>query len=185
MPLHERREHFRIEDHIYFDYIVINKDHPALDHQATQELMNKNGKRFMEIHDYFQSIDQELTQLTQVLGTREPGLAHYLNLLNAKIDYLSHHLFMGDKLICRKASLSLGGIAFRIKEQLQSGTRIKIILYTKPKLIPVILTGSVVDCPAGANHGYRVSIHFEALTYEQEQLISEHLLLAQIGCRAD
>lgn len=53
------------------------------------------------------------------MAVKEPALAHYLNLLNAKIDYLSRQMLMSSKVQLRKVNISLGGMAFKTMEQIK------------------------------------------------------------------
>ena len=89
MPIHERREHFRIHDHLYFDYRITVPGEICSDLSIKNQLLGESGQRYMEATQYFQNIDVELAELTSAMGLKDPALAHYLNLLNAKIDYLS------------------------------------------------------------------------------------------------
>lgn len=185
MPVHERRQHFRIDDHLYFDYRVVVPGEFCSDLSLTNQLLGDGGQKYMEAAQYFQSIDSELSELTQSLGVKEPALAHYLNLLNAKIDYLSRQMMMGGKLQMRKVNISLGGMAFKSNELLKEKTQLKIIIYTKPQMIPIIVDAVVVYSQYQNETHYRTAVAFNELTNEQEQLLSQHILLAQVKSRAD
>lgn len=185
MPVHERRQHFRIDDHIYFDYKIIEPGDFCSDITLTNQLLGECGQKYMEATQYFQSIDNELAELTQSLAINEPTLAHYLNLLNAKIDFLSRQLLMTNKIQLRKVNISLGGMAFKTTEQIRDKTSVKIIIYTKPKMIPVIVDAIVVYSQYQSEAHYRTAVTFCNLTSEQEQLLSQHILLAQVKSRAD
>jgi hypothetical protein len=185
MPVHERRQHFRIDDRIYFDYRILSPGEFCSDLAITNQLLGENGKKFMEAAQYFQDLDNQMADLTQEIGIEYPGLAHYLNLLNAKIDYLSRHLLMTGDAELRKVNLSLGGMAFKTPEQIKEKTNIKIVIYTKPKMVPIVLDGRVVYSQYQGEAHYRTSIQFNGLTPEQEQLLSQHILLAQIKNRSD
>ena len=125
MPVHERRQHFRIEDQVYFDYKIITSGEVCSDKSITEELLGQNGKRYLETTQYFQSLDYELAELTQSLALQEPALAHYLNLINAKIDYLARHLLIGDKINLRKVNISLGGMSFKTKDRVKEKTHMQ------------------------------------------------------------
>ncbi|HAT8940678.1 TPA: PilZ domain-containing protein [Legionella pneumophila subsp. pneumophila] len=185
MPVHERRQHFRIDDHIYFDYQILAPGEFCSDIEITNQLLGENGQKYMEAAQYFQGIDYELAELTQVMAVKEPALAHYLNLLNAKIDYLSRQMLMSSKVQLRKVNISLGGMAFKTMEQIREKTNLKIILYTKPKMIPIIVDAVVVYSQYQSEAHYRTAVAFCNLTSEQEQLLSQHILQAQIKSRAD
>lgn len=185
MPVHERRQHFRIDDEVYFEYKVIEPRTFNSDKLLTDELLGNSGQRFLETTRYFQSLDYELAKLTQALALKEPAIAHYLNLLNAKIDYLMRHLSIGEKKPKHKVNISLGGMAFESKTKIKEKTPLKIVIYTKPKMIPIILNAIVVYSQYLPNHCYRIAVQFETLTPEQEQLLSQHIMLAQVQYRLD
>jgi hypothetical protein len=185
MPVHERRQHFRVDDHIYFDYRIISPGEFCYDLSISNQLLGENGQKYMEASQYFQNIDYELAELTQALAIKEPAIAHYLNLLNAKIDYLSRHMMMSNKLQMRKVNLSLGGMAFKTTEQIKDKTNLKIVIYTKPKMVPIIIDAVVVYSQFQGENRYRTAVSFTQLTAEQEQLLSQHILQAQVKNQAD
>ncbi|WP_298623405.1 PilZ domain-containing protein [uncultured Legionella sp.] len=185
MPVHERRQHFRIDDHIYFDYRVIAPGEFCSDLSVSNELLGENSQKYMEASQYFQNIDYELAELTQVLAVKEPAMTHYLNLLNAKIDYLSRHILMSGKLQLRKVNISLGGMAFKTGELLKEKTHLKIVIYTKPQMIPIIIDAVVVYSQYQNEASYRTAVSFTQLTSEQEQLLSQHILQAQVHDQSD
>lgn len=185
MPVHERRQHFRIDDHIYFDYRIIAPGEFCSDLSISNQLLGENGQKYMEATQYFQNIDYELAELTQVLAVKEPAMTHYLNLLNAKIDYLSRHILMSGTLQLRKVNISLGGMAFRTAELIKEKTNLKIVIYTKPKMVPIIVDAIVVYSQFQNESNYRTAVTFTQLTPEQEQLLSQHILQAQMKSQAD
>lgn len=185
MPVHERRQHFRIDDRMYFDYRVITPGEFCSDSAITSQLLGGNGKKFMEAAQYFQTIDSELSELTQEIALKEPALAHYLNLLNEKVEYLSRQMLMTGDLELRKVNISLGGMAFKTPELVKEQTNVKIVLYVKPKMIPIVVDARVVYSQYQNEAHYRTSVAFNGLTNEQEQLLSQHILLVQIKNRSD
>ena len=180
MPVHERRQHFRIEDQLYFDYKILEAGNCYSDKLIAEDLLGQGGQRYWEINQYFQTLDYELAELTQSLALKEPALAHYLNLINAKIDYLVRHLTIGEKTHLRRVNISLGGMSFKSKERIKEKTRLKMVIYTKPKMVPIIINAIAVYSQYLSQTCYRTAIQFESLTKEQEQLLSQHIMLAQI-----
>lgn len=185
MPLHEQRQYFRIDDNVYFDYRILIPGQFCSDLALTNQLLDEGGQRQMEASQYFQNINQELAVLTQTMGLKEPALAHYLNLLNAKIDYLSRQMFMSNKIQMHKVSLSLGGMAFKTTELVKEKTPLKLVIYTKPKMVPILVDAAVVYSKYIKENHYRTAVAFNSLTEEQEQLLSQHILEAQTKSRAD
>ncbi|MGQ3890636.1 PilZ domain-containing protein [Legionella sp. CNM-4043-24] len=180
MTTHERRQHFRIKDQIYFEFKIIEPGSCYSDQSLNDELMGQAGQRYLETSRYFQSLDYELAELTQSIGLKEPALAHYLNLLNAKIDHLTRYLTMSEKTELRKVNISLGGMAFKTKEYIAPKTSIKLIIYTKPKMIPIILNAVVVYSERSTANSFRTAVQFMSLNSEQEQMLSQHIMFAQM-----
>ena len=52
-------------------------------------------------------------------------------------------------------------------------------------MIPVVLDAVVVYSQYHSETQYRTAVQFEDLNAEQEQLLSQHIMLAQAKCRAD
>ena len=182
MSFRERRQHFRIEDQIYFSYLILDKSNCYYDKFLPEDLLGQFEQRYVETMDYFQRLDYELARLTQTLALRDPVIAHYLNLMNAKIDYFVRQLGIGNKVGLHRVTLSLGGMSFKAKERIKEKTPLKMAIYTKPKMIPIIINAIVVYCRYQSSHSYRVAVQFENLTAEQEQLLSQHIMLAQVPC---
>lgn len=185
MPVHERRQHFRVDDYIYFDYQIIDSTNLHADQIVSKELLGASGLKYLEASQYFHDIDLELAELTRSLSVKEPTIAHYLNLLNAKIDYLGRQVLIDEKTHSRKVNISLGGMAFKTKNKIKEKTRLKIIIYTKPKMIPVIVDANVVYSQFQSESWYRTAVEFSGLSNEQEQLLSQHIMQVQIKTRAD
>lgn len=180
MTIHERRQHFRIEDQIYFEYKVLESGSCYSEQALIDELLGQAGQRYLETSRYFRSLDYELAELTQSIGLKEPALAHYLNLLNAKIDHLTRYLTMSDKTVLRKVNISLGGMAFRTREHLADKSCLKVVIYTKPRMVPIIINAHVVYSEPLSPSYHRTAIQFENLSHEQEQLLSQHIMYAQV-----
>ena len=185
MPVHERRQHFRIDDEVYYDYKILESGNCYSETSITNDLLSQGGQRYMETVQYFQGLDYEMAQLTQIIALKDPAVAHYLNLMNAKIDFLVRNMTMGDKTRMRKVNISLGGMAFRTKEKIVEKTSLKMVIYTKPKMVPIIVNARVVYSQYLSPDSHRTAVAFEGLTYDQEQLLSQHIMHSRLQCQAD
>lgn len=183
MPIYERRQHFRINDHIYFDFEAIQPGLCYSEQSITEHLLEQGNDHYFEVMHYFQSLDQELSQLTQALSESQPVVTHYLNLINAKVDCLARHLLMGNKIQLKKVNISLGGMSFKTKERMEIDSHLKMIIYTKPKMIPIIVNAKIVRSEFLNADCNKTVVEFENLTAEQEQLLSQHLMLTQLNCK--
>ncbi len=188
MSVPERRQYFRIKDHVYFDFKLIESGQMYSDQSIADSLLNQMGNNYLETTQYFQNLDLELSKLTHSSTMQESSLARYLNLLNAKIDCLARHLLLNENIHLRAIDLSLGGMSFKTENRIKEKTHMKIILYTKPKMVPIILDAVVIYSQFYNEKHYRTAVQFEILDEEQEQLLSQHIMLAQTscqGCQAD
>lgn len=181
----ERRQHFRIDDHIYFDFRVIDEQNPMSAEDFGKAMLGKSGQKSMESAQYFNQIDQEISDLSQTIALKDPAIAHCLNLLNTKIDYLARQSSEDNQLKLHRVNISLGGMAFRHHHGITKGSKIKMIIYTKPKLIPIMVDAEVVYSEIQKDNLYRIAVQFDELKHDDETLLSQHILQAQIQRRAD
>lgn len=181
MTIEEKRQYVRTEDQVYFDYRLMTHEEYCYDQSITEDLLGQHSQQVLEATQFFQGIDYELAKTAKALAEREPVLAHYLNLMNAKMDYLVRHLLIGNKVQMHRVNISLGGMSFKTKERLKGQAPIKIILYTRPKMLPVLLDAVVVYSQFQHVNQYRTAVEFLHLTVEQERMLTEHIMLAQIS----
>lgn len=185
MPVHENREHFRVEEHLCFEYKLIESGTICSNESIDSSLLRERNSRYLEAIQYLQSLDNELVEIKRTIAMKEPTLAHYLNMLNEKIDYLSRHFLMDGKIQPRKASLSLGGMSFKTKEKFTTDSYMKILIYTKPKMLPVLLDAIVISSTPNHNDSYHTAVRFENMNLEDEQLLSQHIVLCQAKSKAN
>lgn len=180
MTTQERRQHFRIDDSIYFDYRVLSPGEISFDNSINNQLLGANGQQFMEFMQYFDIIDKQIESLHDKLHARDPALFQYLSLLNNKIDFISRQICMTDKVPQRPVNLSLGGMSFKTTEKLKDKAALKIVIYTKPKMIPIIVDARVVYSQLESEYDFKTVVEFYELNIEHEQLLAQHIMLAQL-----
>ncbi len=179
----ERRQYCRIDDYVYFDFRIMQAGDCCSDLGIRNELLGESGQKYLETLQYFQSIDYELAGLNK--SFKEPAIERFLHLLNAKIDFLSRQMMIPPNVKRQKVNISLGGLAFKTSLGIQEGSRLKVIIYTKPKMLPILVDATVVYSQNQNDLQFRTAVAFKELTTEQEQLLSQHILLAQVKCPAD
>lgn len=184
MPVQERRQHFRIDDKVYMDYRIISSNELQSEDYIEKDLMCHSNQQYLDTARYFEEIDRELAQVSQTIALTDPTTAHYLNLINAKVDYISRNLLIGESISLRKVNISLGGIRFNGHENIKEETLLKIVLYTKPKMIPIIVNASCIKSTPYKDDFYTISCQFMDMTLEQEQLLAQHIMHAQIKEKA-
>ncbi|WP_367606071.1 PilZ domain-containing protein [Legionella sp. W05-934-2] len=185
MPVHERRQHFRIDDQVYMDYRILSANEMQAESFIEKDLMGHSNQQYLETARYFEEIDRELAQVSQTLALTDPTAAHYLNLINAKVDYISRNLLVGESISLRKVNISLGGLRFTCRDNIDKGTMLKIVLYTKPKMIPIVVNACCVYSTHFKNDFYSISCQFKDMSLEQEQLLAQHIMHAQVKEKAN
>jgi PilZ domain len=180
MPVNERRQHFRVDDTLFFDYRLLEEDVFVSEKALCEELLGQNQHKYKEATEYFKQMDDELTHLSQQIAQKDSSLAHYLNLLNTKLDFLARHWLVGEHIKQHQVNISLGGIAFRTQQEIKANSKAKILFYTKPQMIPILCNTTVISCIPIPQKRYRISMQFDGLTKEQEQLLSQHIMMAQL-----
>lgn len=179
MSVHERRQHLRIEDYIYFDYKLLENTKPYLDQDIVEELLGQRGNHYLETTQYFHTLDLHLKDLIQAFATQHPTIVQSLNVLNSKIEYLTRYILLDEKIQLRKVSISLGGMSFKTNERIQEKTHMKIVIYTKPQMLPVLLDAIVIYSQFHNEKYYRTAVQFQGLNNEQAELLSQHIMLVQ------
>lgn len=184
MSLNERREHYRVEDRIFFDYYVIDNRQSYSELDIQQKLLGEKGNEYFETAKYFNELEQDMFELSNSISEQHPAIAQYLHLLNAKIDHLTKKLLTHEQSKTCLVSLSLGGISFETNEKINEKAHIKVLIYTKPNMIPLIIDSSVIYSEQIDNGKYRTAVSFDNITHEHECLLSRHIMHVQVRSRA-
>lgn len=178
MTWDERREHFRIEDELCFDYCTVEAKDALNEAAITKQLLGENAACYQEIMQYFYNVGNQLSEL-ELSSSQNPDLMHYLKLLNSKIDYLANVFFLNEHKKCAKVSLSLNGMSFKTQDYLNKGSYLKIRINAKPNYIPIILDAKVVYCHFDNEDQYRVGVQFIDISHKNEQTLNQHILFSQ------
>lgn len=176
MSTREQRQHIRIDDEIYFDYKIISEDSHQSSADAMDELLGKNGEKYVELNHQFQGIEKELASLTQALAIKDPILADCINLLNTKIECLAQNMLIDNQLYLRPVNLSLGGMAFKTYQKMKEQTQLKLVIYTRPYMVPVFIDCEVVYSKFVKDNHFHTAIKFNTLTLVQEKLLTQHIM---------
>jgi hypothetical protein len=70
-----------------------------------------------------------------------------------------------------------------LKKNSRPHTYLKLVIYTKPKMVPIIVGAHVVTSKLMDNQQYKVAVRFDKLTFEQEDLLAQHIMQVQIKQR--
>jgi hypothetical protein len=185
MSMKERRQHYRVDDKVYFEYKIIQSNEAFAENKVYQQLLGEDGARHIEATQFFHDIDKELEEVAQSLSSKYSELMPLFRLLHAKLDYLCRTQLSKKQTELKYVNISLGGMAFKTESKVQEDAHIAVILYTKPMMIPIFLEGRVVYSQLQQDEEYRTAIEFNGLTAEQEKLLAGHIMQLQISPHAD
>ena len=68
MQPYEKRQHYRIDDRIYFDYRVVTPEELCKERSPEEELLNESGQKYRDTAKYFLNINYELGELAKKIG---------------------------------------------------------------------------------------------------------------------
>lgn len=175
----ERRRFFRIDDQVCLDYEIISEDEF---NNAPDELAKLKQSGFALSAD-FATLNFEYNPILNSIRQTSSEIAQYFELINRKLDSLSQHL-LEEEIPCPDSAmltvnLSASGIAFDSDEKLEKGQALKIHLVLLPEKVGILVFGRVNDCRSAENK-YRVSVDFEHIRYDDQELMIKHNLNKQM-----
>lgn len=180
MLAREGRPYFRTKDEVYYGYELIQENPFVSNDPFSDKLVRYDSSEEFEMLQYLKSIDRELVNLYRSLADDHPALGQYLKLLNTKIDHLAERLVGKANTQSRKVNLSLNGMSFKTEKRIREKTLMKLIIYTKPNLLPIVVKAKVIYSQFHTKNHYHTAVEFESLTEEQADLLSHHIKLAQV-----
>lgn len=177
----ERREYFRVEDHLILRYCAIAPD--SVGRQPAESHFD-NGEVFGLMRE-LREIDHENNNVLRALAEHHRELGQYLKGLNRKIDLVALALAGLDRdpmaQAPRSVSISEMGIAFVADEPLAIGTTLALELVLLPQRIGLAVYGEVVanrdEEPA------RSVISFLQLRDSERQVLARHVFQVQVIAR--
>lgn len=178
----ERRQFFRIEDHICLEVDKVSADEF---NDAEQELNGRSNEAFSVSAD-FVTLNNEFNHLLNKIKTSSPELSQYLELLNQKIDLLGHHL-LDSELPCSEedmipVNLSASGIAFNHEQTFEPGQHLRLRMVLFPEKIGILAFGTVMDCRDKEKNaaGYQVCVEINHIREQDQELMIKHNLNRQM-----
>lgn len=177
----ERRRFFRINDDIFLEYDLLSEN----EYSNAQEELDAIKHTAFSMSAEFATLNNEFHPLLNNIKQNTPDIAQYLELLNQKIDALSQHLLevqipLEDTKI--SANLSASGIAFRSDKIIHTGQGLRLRIVLFPEKIGIMVFGRVVhsDNEKGSSNEHLISVDFEHIRYEDQELMIKHNINKQI-----
>lgn len=171
----DKRDFFRIRDSIALDVRRISS--ADLEEAAFAE----DSPLFSLLSD-LHTLDYESQHLLRQIAERDRALAHYLKIINKRVDIVSKALALqlvdevGEP---QDVTLSEGGISFAHPEQLEIGTWLALRMVLLPSPLGLVLPARVIRCDPEPEKNWIVAVSFHALADNQRQLLARHILQKQ------
>ena len=177
----ERREYFRVEDDIYLQWQAVSEDEYA---RADEILKNLTGNDFSLSAD-FATLNHKFHPILSNIKQAHPDIAHYLELLNTKLDSLGHHLLQQQDVYNKQklthVNISASGLMYATKNPLKIDTLLKLEYVLCPEKVGIITYGRVVNTTLLENGEHCIHISFEHMRAEDSELMIKHNLNIQMN----
>ena len=172
----DKRDFFRIRDSLALD---VRKVSSADLEEAAFDQASPLFSLLSDLH----SLDYESQHLLRQIAERDRPLAHYLKIINKRVDLVSKALALQlvDEIgEAQEVTLSEGGISFEYPEALETGSWLAIRMVLLPSPLGLILPARVIRCEAAPETDcWSIAVSFHALAANQRQLLARHILQKQ------
>lgn len=172
----DKRDFFRIRDSLALD---VRKVSSADLEEAAFEEASPLFNLLSDLH----SLDYESQHLLRQIAERDRPLAHYLKIINKRVDLVSKALALqlvdeiGEP---QEVILSEGGLSFAYAEPLETGAWLAIRMVLLPSPLGLVLPAKVIRCETSAEPDrWTIAVSFQSLADNQRQLLARHILQKQ------
>lgn len=176
----ERRDFFRIEDEVYLELETISAD----EYQTAPDILDNLHNDSFSLSADFATLNNSFHPVLNNIKQLHPEIAQYLELLNKKIDSLGelllHKSSAYDENKRIKANISASGIMFETDSMYTVGDLIRLEIVLFPEKIGVLIFGKVIKTGESANQKQNLSIEFEHIRTEDQELMIKHNLNKQM-----
>ena len=177
-PMSERRQYYRIDDSVIFNYRVLQEDNLVTE-------QDKKASAAFEMIELFGQMNQQMRVTLGRIGERSADIASYLKSLDNKIELLAEmNLFKENQSalgLRQKINLGAGGLSFCSDEKLKEGTLLAVDMILSTDLSCLHLMGHVVEVfNNNRSEGqYNISIAFSDISDIEEDDIVKHIMHLQ------
>jgi len=172
----DKRDFFRIRDSLALDVRKVSS-------ADLQEAAFDQASPLFSLLSDLHSLDYESQHLLRQIAERDRPLAHYLKIINKRVDLVSKALALQlvDEIgEAQEVTLSEGGISFEYPEALETGSWLAIRMVLLPSPLGLILPARVIRCKAAPETDcWSIAVSFHALADNQRQLLARHILQKQ------
>jgi hypothetical protein len=172
----DKRDFFRIRDSLALDVRKVSSA------DMEEAAFDEESPLFSLLSD-LHTLDYESQHLLRQIAERDRPLAHYLKIINKRVDLVSKALALqlvdevGEP---QEVTLSEGGISFAYPEALEIGAWLALRMVLLPSPLGLVLPSQVIRCePDTDTDGWIIAVSFHALADNQRQMLARHILQKQ------
>jgi len=178
----DRRQYFRIED----DAHVVVHEVPEEEYAQMLEAGEPPGSEECGLVAELNHLSSQAGILMSKLRKSDPDVAHYLGLLDRKIDLVARMCESGRQEGLKpnaRINLSANGVGLRRAEPIAEGTKVEVRLVFFPSYLCVHAYGEVAHCreaeDADAGHPYEVGVELTVMREMEREALIKHTLERQ------
>ncbi|WP_092389606.1 PilZ domain-containing protein [Halopseudomonas salegens] len=173
----DKRDFFRISDELALEYRRLD----SLD--ELKQAFSRQAPMFDLLTD-LHVLEYESQHLLRQISERDRAMAHYLKVVNKRIDLVGQALAMqltDDLGSPVEVTISEGGMSFTTNEPLELDQLLALRLVLLPSPLCMLLAGKVIRCEAiaDATDTWSIAVSFEQLADAQRQMLARHILQKQ------
>lgn len=176
----DRRRFFRITDEIGISYEII-PDGFSTEVQDVRDTQREEMDFKFLLGQHNEFVNKALTELSK----QQPQAANAIEAVNKKLDVLLQ-FFELDNLSLKhnfqhidEVNISACGVAFPVKELINSGTKVNLTLYLPPDNTVVKALGNTVDCLSMDDNSYYLRMEFVDMGESDREHLIQHIVQRQ------
>ena len=176
----ERREYFRIDDEVAFDYRLISPGEAEL---LREKIKSRVVDRFT-VASSFTATSRQMTHVIHKVQNQSPELARCLQAIDQKLNMIAQ-LFVSEEMdlhqqSTREVNLSAGGISFRSQQEIRIDSLLELRMVLFPSLVGVLTVSRAIQCER-VNDGnlkfpWQISVVYEHLRESDRELLVRHIM---------
>lgn len=179
----ERREYFRIDDEIALDYRPIDEGEV----EGLSERIHAPFADRFTVASSFTATSRQMAQALHKVQNQSPELVRCLQAIDQKLNmlaqlYVSEEMHL-DQQPTREVNLSAGGLAFRSRDAIDTGTLLEMRMVLFPSLVGILNLSRVIHCEpiddGNAQFPWQVAVNFEQLRETDRELLVRHVMARQ------
>lgn len=179
----ERREYFRVDDEIAFDYRLIGE-------QELKQLLDRIQSRLPDrftASSGFVATSRQMAHAMHKVQTDSPELARCLLAIDQKLNMLAQ-LFVVEEINlhdqpARQVNISAGGLLFRAQHELPADSLIELRMVLFPALAGILTVSRVSHCnradDGNLRYPWQVTVEYEHIRESDRELLVRHTMSLQ------